>query len=185
MAAAHVGLGRAWLNLATGWHHEPAIAAEHAAEALRHALELDPAHAVAHALLGAIQNQFERDWVAAEPSFRRALALAPEQAFVHSAYGSHLLMRERFDRAESELMLARRLDPQYVNSARPPGEPLRHRPRPLRRRPTRSSRCATSRPRAWRANSPSAVVSLASGDPEAAVAEYAQLCEHPPDSPGC
>ena len=66
MAAAYVGLGRAWLNLATGWHHEPAIAAEHAAEALRRALELDPGNAVAHALLGAIQNQFERDWGAAE-----------------------------------------------------------------------------------------------------------------------
>jgi predicted Zn-dependent protease len=40
-------------------------------------------------------------------------------------------------------------------------------------------------PESLAANGLSAVVSLASGDPEAAVAEYAQLCEHLPDSPGC
>jgi len=183
-AAAYVGLGRAWLNLATGWHHEPTIAAEHAAEALRRALELDNGHAVAHALLGAIQNQFERDWVAAERSFRRALALAPEQAFVHSVYGSHLSMRELSDRAEVELALARRLDPQYVNSrahlvnlyisqgrfddARAEIEAMRD-----------------LAPDSLSANGLAAVISLACGDAEAAVAVYERLCELMPDSPGC
>ena len=183
IAAAYVGLGRAWLNLATGWHHEPAIAAEHAAEALRRALQLDAANAVAHALLGAIQNQFERDWSAAERSFRRAIALAPEAAFVHSAYGSHLLMRGELERSEHELMLARRIDPQYVNSrahlvnlyisqdrlddARAEIEAMRD-----------------VAPDSHSANALSAVISIWCGDPEAAVAIYEQLCELTPDYPG-
>ncbi len=115
-APAWVGLGRTWLNLATGWHVEPAIASSHAGEALRRALALAPDNATAHALLGAIQHQFEHDWASAERSFRRALMLAPQQAFVHSAYGCHLAMHGAFDASERELQLARQLDPQYLNA---------------------------------------------------------------------
>jgi tetratricopeptide (TPR) repeat protein len=113
---ALVGLGRAWFNLAIGWYVEPRPAAEHAAEALRHALALDAGHAVAHALLGAIKHQFEYDWPAARANFERAVALAPDQAFVHSAYGCHLYSRGEFDAAERELKIARRLDPHYANA---------------------------------------------------------------------
>lgn len=113
---ALVGLGRAWLNLGTGWHQPPAVAADHAAESLRRAVALDTGHAIAHALLGAIEHQFERDWARAQRSFGRALALAPSLAFVHSAFGCHLVMRGEHDRAETELALARRLDPQYLNT---------------------------------------------------------------------
>ena len=115
-APALVGLGRTWLNLATGWHVEPAIASSHAGEALRRALALAPNDATAHALLGAIQHQFEHNWASAERSFRRALMLAPQQAFVHSAYGCHLNMHGAFDASERELRLARQLDPQYLNA---------------------------------------------------------------------
>ncbi len=115
-APAFVGLGRAWLNLATGWFVEPAIASAHAAEALRRALELDPGHAIAHTLLGAIRHQFEHDWPGAEHSFRRGLALAPQNAFVHSAYGCHLFLHGTAAQAERELVLARQLDPQYINT---------------------------------------------------------------------
>ncbi len=113
---ALVGLARAWYNLAAGWHHEPRPAAEHAGEALRRALARDPGHAVAHALLGAVVHQFEFDWAAARTSLRRAVDLAPGQAFVHSAYGCNLLAHGELAAAEHELSLARRLDPQYVNA---------------------------------------------------------------------
>lgn len=113
---ALVGAGRAWFNLAMGWYREPRVAAAHAAEALRAALQRQPDHAVAQALIAAIQHSFEHDWPAAQRSFRRAVASAPEQAFVHSAYGCHLVYRGDWAAAETELGLARRLDPQYVNA---------------------------------------------------------------------
>jgi Tfp pilus assembly protein PilF len=115
-AAACAGLGRAWLNLATGWYHDPAVASEHAAEALQRALSLDPTQPLAHTLLGALQNAFQRDWPSAQRSFRRALALAPESAFVHSSWGIHLTMRGRLADAEAALWRARELDPQYTNT---------------------------------------------------------------------
>jgi Tfp pilus assembly protein PilF len=115
-APAYVGLGRAWFNLAAAWHVEPAVASGHAVEALHRALELDPGHAVAHALLAALQHQFEHDWPRANRSFKRALALAPHSAFVHSAYGCHLFLHGALAQAEQELKLARQLDPQYLNT---------------------------------------------------------------------
>jgi tetratricopeptide (TPR) repeat protein len=114
--AALVGMGRAWLNLATGWHGDPRTAVDLAAEALHRALELDPSHATAHALMAAVAHQFRFDWPTARAHFERALVLAPQQAFVHSAYGCHLFARGDLDLAERELLLARRLDPQYLNT---------------------------------------------------------------------
>lgn len=113
---ALVGAGRAWLNLALGWYQAPLAAADHAAELLRQALRLEPTHAEAHALLGSIEHSFERNWPAAQRSFRRAVAEAPGSAFVHSAYGRHLLFRAELDTAERHLLLARQLDPHYVTT---------------------------------------------------------------------
>jgi tetratricopeptide (TPR) repeat protein len=115
-AAALVGLGRAWFNLAVGWHLSPAIASEHAGEALRRALALAPDNSVAHVLLGAIQHQFEHDWPQARRSFDRALALAPAMAFVHSSYGRHVSLQGGFEAAERALHRARELDPMYLNA---------------------------------------------------------------------
>ncbi|MCE7877538.1 MAG: hypothetical protein DYH14_09470 [Betaproteobacteria bacterium PRO3] len=94
-APALVGLGRAWFNLAAGWYHEPGPASEHASEALRAALDVDPSSAVAHALLGAIQHQFEYDWPAAQESFDRAIALAPRRARALARTAARSAIRER------------------------------------------------------------------------------------------
>ncbi len=184
LAAAYVGAGRAWFNLATGWHHEPKVAAEHAAEALRRGLALEPGNAVAHAVLGAIQNQFERDWPAARRSFERAVSLSPQQAFVHSAYGAHLYMRGELEQAERELALARRIDPQYVNS--------RAHMINLRLVQGRIDEAAMEieamrdiAPDSIAANGLAAVLAMARGDAAAAAAIYADLCKVAPDNPGC
>lgn len=115
-AAAYVGLGRAWLNLGSSWLRSPGPSAEHASEALQRALALEADNAIAHVLLGSIQHQFDGDWPAARRSFERALAFAPQTAFVHSAYGRHLTFAGEPLQAERELLLARELDPHYVNT---------------------------------------------------------------------
>ena len=174
----------AWLNLATGWHHEPAIAAEHAAEALRHALELDPGHAVR-------ARPARRDPEPVRARLGRRRAELPARAGARAGAGVRALRLRlapadaRAPRsAESELTAGAAARSAVRQLARPPGEPL-HRPRPLRRRPAEIESMRDLAPESLAANGLSAVVSLASGDPEAAVAEYAQLCEHLPDSPGC
>lgn len=184
IAQAYVGLGRAWLNMATGWYAEPAVACEHAAEALRAALALQPDDATAHALLGAIQHQFENDWPAARRSFERALALAPEHAFVHSAYGCHLFIHNALDHAERELTLARRLDPQYVNT-RIHMVNLRIAQGRLDDATAETEALRDIAPDAISAVGLSALIALLRGDCATAVALYTQACEALPDYPGC
>lgn len=184
LAAAYVGAGRAWFNLATGWHHEPKIAAEHAAEALRRGLALDSGNAVAHALLGAIQHQFERDWPAARRSFERAVSLAPQHAFVHSAYGAHLYMHGDLEHADRELVLARNIDPQYVNS-RAHIINLRVVQGRMNEAALEIEAMRDIAPHSIAANAAAAVLAMARGDAEAAVALYAGLCEVAPEHPGC
>ena len=115
-APAFVGLARAWFNMATGWYADAKPAGDLAIEALKRALVLDPHDATAWALLGAFQHQFEYDWPAAQRSLKRALALAPDSAFAHTAYGWQLTARGELDDAEHALARARELDPQYINS---------------------------------------------------------------------
>lgn len=182
-APASVGLGRAWLNLATGWHVEPAIASAHAAEALRRALELDPDHAVAHALLGAIQHQFEHDWPRAQRSFKRALALAPQSAFVHSAYGCHLYLHGVLAQAEQELTLARQLDPQYINT-RNHLVNLRIRQGRLDDAEAEIEAMQDIAPETLATVGLRAVIKMFRRDAPAAITLYARLCEVLPDYPG-
>lgn len=183
-AQAFVGMARAWLNLATGWHHAPSIATEHAAEALRRALELEPDNANAHALLGAVQNQYERDWPAAQRSFRRAIALTPNDAFVHSAYGCHLFMRGADAEAERELLLARKLDPLYVNS-RAHLMNLRLRQGRFDDAQAEIDAMLDIAPDSLSANGLAGLLALTKGEPERAVSIYARLCELLPNHPGC
>ena len=115
-APAHVGRGRALLNLATGWYEPPGPAAAQAGAALDRALLLEPGQPVALALRAAIASQFDRDWPRARALFAQALQAAPEHAFVHAALGAHLLKHGLFDEAEQALQRARQLDPLYVNA---------------------------------------------------------------------
>ena len=172
------------MRLASGWYREPAVASEHAAEALRRALELDPAEAVAHALLGAVQHQFEYDWPAARASFERASALAPQQAFVHSAFGLHLLSRGDFDEAERELQLARRLDPQYAN-ARMHMANLRIGQRRLDQARAELEAILDIAPASAPAHGLAALLELIEGRTDAAIAGYRRACELAPDYALC
>ena len=183
-APAYVGLARAWFNLGTGWHQPPAIAFAHAAEALRHALALDASNAVAHTLLGALQHQLEHDWAAAERSFRRAVSLAPQNAFVHSAYGAHLYLHGDFSGAERELAAARRIDPLYVNSRAHLINLLIVQGR-IDEAEAAIGALRDIAPDSLAGNGLAAVVAAVRGDTATAVRLYEALCARHPDHPGC
>lgn len=183
-AAACVGLARAWLNLATGWYHDPALAGEHAAEALQQALAIDARLPMAHALLGVLQNQWQWDWPAAQRSFRRAVALAPDLAFVRAAYGSHLFMRGYFSEAEAELRQARQLDPLYVN-ARAHMVNLRIAQGRQAEAWAEWAGLADLAPDSLAVQGLGAVLAVVDGDLAAALRHYQRACELLPDYPGC
>lgn len=180
--AALVGVGRAWFNLAIGWHDDPRTAADHATEALHRALELDTGHATAHALMGAVSHQFNYDWTAARMHFERAIALAPQQAFVHSAFGFHLFARAEFNEAERELLLARRLDPQYVNT-RMHMVNLRISQRRFADAEAELEGMRDLAPDNIAATGLAALIAVLTGDPGQAIELYSRVCELAPGHP--
>lgn len=114
-AGAHLGAARAWLNLVSGLLEAPLPWVEHATEALRRSLALDPAQPEALTLLGSVLHRYEFDWPAAESHLRRAIELAPQRAFTHSGYGYHLMLAGRYDEAQAQLKIVRELDPHFLN----------------------------------------------------------------------
>lgn len=82
-----------------------------ARQAVSRALELDPASADAHATKATIDWQYDWDFAAAERSFRQALALESNNAFVRSQYAFFLAALGRRDEAVRESDRARALDP--------------------------------------------------------------------------
>jgi len=185
---ALVGAGRAWFNLATGWYREPRAASEHAAEALRRALALDAGHAVAHTLLAAIEYSFEHDWPAARRSFERAIALGgagtPGLAFAHSAYGCYLRYRDEFDASDRHLALARKLDPQYINT-RFHLVNLRILQGRLGDAEAELDAIRDMAPDSMPVSGMAGLLALIRGDAAAAIAHYRRACELAPDHPGC
>ncbi len=82
--------------------------------AARRALELDDSLLIARMALAWISFAYDWNWTAAEPEFRRAVALAPNEARPHQRYGLALISRGRFQEAEAELDRAQQLDPVSV-----------------------------------------------------------------------
>jgi tetratricopeptide (TPR) repeat protein len=81
-----------------------------AMEAAVKALQIDPELGEAHATLGYVRH-YDWQWVEAEESFRRALALNPNYAFGRIWYANLLGSLRRFDEAVREVLVARDLDP--------------------------------------------------------------------------
>ncbi|MBZ5646055.1 MAG: protein kinase [Acidobacteriia bacterium] len=88
-ALAFVGLAEAHGRQAD-WGYLPVVESyQKAREAARRALELNPNLAEAHAAMGLIKTIHDWDWVAADASYQRALALEPGNATV--AFGAAVL----------------------------------------------------------------------------------------------
>ena len=108
----------AWASLASthavmAFHNEGDVEAHRQAAhaAARKALELDETIAETHVALASLAYSRERDWVAAERGFRRAIGLNPNYAYAHRGFAIGLLSRGRYDEALAELGTARELDP--------------------------------------------------------------------------
>ena len=110
-ARAHAGLAMAWVVLpvfTTSISADSALAlARHAAD---RALTLDSSLADAHLAI-AYAHKMKWRWKEAEPHFRTAVALAPEDATAHHWYGVQLYAVGDVVRSADELRRARELDP--------------------------------------------------------------------------
>ena len=112
LAVAHAGLAEAQLLLGVYGAVAPATALPAARAAAEQALAVDPALGVAHAVLGSVRALYDRDWLAAEDAFRRALAIDPRHPTVSQWHAMHCLLPQgRFDEARGAVARARQLDP--------------------------------------------------------------------------
>ncbi len=110
-ALAHAGLADSYSLLGFYGYLDPREALPRAKAAATRALELDPALGEAHASLGYLRWQYERDLDGAEREFRRAMELAPNYPPAHYWYGALLNYRGQWDRGFAEIERALTLDP--------------------------------------------------------------------------
>ena len=114
-ARAYAGLADSYLSLALVEALQEAIPPNDgfpkAREAVTRALEIDDTLGEAHATLGHIHFQYDRDWAGAEREFKRAIELSPNYASAHLWYALSLMWRGRHEEALVEVTHARQLDP--------------------------------------------------------------------------
>jgi TolB-like protein/Tfp pilus assembly protein PilF len=114
-APAYAGLADSYLSLALVEALQEAIPPNEgfpkAREAVTRALEIDETLGEAHATLGHIHFQYDRDWAGAEREFKRAIELNPNYANAHLWYALSLMWTGRHDDAVLEITRAQQLDP--------------------------------------------------------------------------
>lgn len=110
-ARAHAGLANSYVLLPYYGGTSPNEAYPRARRAAQRALDIDPSVAEAHAVLGLVKRDFERDWPGAELEFKRAIELNPNSGQALQWYAETLTMTERFDEAEQMIQEAQRVMP--------------------------------------------------------------------------
>jgi serine/threonine protein kinase len=110
-APAYVGAANVWFMRSDTGILPPSEGFSRAREAVQKALALDESLAVAHIVLGNILAGHDRNWVAGEREFRRALELDPNNAFGHQMYADFLIAMKRPKEWEVEARRALELDP--------------------------------------------------------------------------
>ncbi len=110
-ARAYVGLAGAYTLLHYYGDLPPGASYPRARAAAQRALELDENQADAHANLGLVKRDYDRDWVGAEKEFQRALELDPHSATALQWYAELLTMTGRFDEAEAKISEAQQVAP--------------------------------------------------------------------------
>jgi TolB-like protein/DNA-binding winged helix-turn-helix (wHTH) protein/Tfp pilus assembly protein PilF len=103
----------AYVGVAETWKDRPVTEGgpDKAREALKKALQLDPALAEAHLALGNLESLRYWNWSAAEREIKRAIELNPNLADAHAGYADYLDSMGRFDEGMREYLRAQELDP--------------------------------------------------------------------------
>jgi DNA-binding SARP family transcriptional activator/TolB-like protein len=110
-AAAYAGLGYSYVALAYYWVMPSREAFPLAEAAARRALQIDSTIGFAQALVAEATASYHWRWAAAEPLYRRAIALDPTDPESHHLFGVYLRTLGRFEEAEAEMRQAVELDP--------------------------------------------------------------------------
>ena len=110
-AEGWAGLAQARATLAVLGLQPPQEAFRSVRADAERALALNDAAPEAHIALGEVCRFFEWDWTAAEASYRRAIALAPDHAAAHQFCAMLLSVLGRHEEAVAEIELARQCDP--------------------------------------------------------------------------
>ncbi len=110
-APAYAGLANYYLSSSDLL---PRVAMPQARQYAQKALDLDPALADAHLVLGAVHFFGDRDWAGADREFKRAIELNPGDAEARRAYSSYLSALGRKEEAQAEVLRAQELDPLYI-----------------------------------------------------------------------
>jgi len=92
----------------------PRVTMPQARQYAQKALDLDPALAEAHLVLGAVHFFGDRDWAGADREFKRAIELNPGDSEARRAYSSYLSALGRKEEAQAEVRRAQELDPLYI-----------------------------------------------------------------------
>jgi serine/threonine-protein kinase len=108
---AYTGLAAAHISLPISSDVPPANSLPQAKAAALKALSIDDSLADAHAYLAFVKFWYDWDWTGAESELNHALALNPNSAEAHRAYGILLSQLGRFDEAIVCGERARQLDP--------------------------------------------------------------------------
>jgi len=107
-----------WAGLADAWHtmgvQGDFDAFDHAKEAARKALEIDPSQAQALMALGAMSFGYDWNPAQSEEYFRQAIASRPNYAMAHALFAITLAHRGRTEESIKEIKLAALLDPVSV-----------------------------------------------------------------------
>jgi serine/threonine-protein kinase len=116
-ARAYAGLASAKYdqNIAHGASPQTADELKEVQRLMENALELDPELSSAHAMLGLLAMQYDRDWVRAERELQLAMAGPPSPA-ANYTYAFFLLFHGRFAEADKHLARTVEIDPFSVQT---------------------------------------------------------------------
>ena len=110
-ALAYAGLGDVLGSMGFYGYLPPEEAFPRARAAAQRALELEPAIADAHVTLALVHLFYDREWLASEREFKKALESNPQLAIAHAFYSLYLATVLRHDESIAEARLGQKLDP--------------------------------------------------------------------------